>query len=449
MKLDSTYRGNSFLLTFSKSTFFNLLIYKISLDVLYIYFIIPYYTYYGFDYSPSLSKYLTAFFVLLINTLLIRFFDKTTPSFFVVILINLIYFIPGTTYFSFSSVSSEFFIYFSVYWTFFNVFYLFTAKLFSKKKINFVIFKTSFFNMLIIVVVIVSLIMTGYYNNFHISFTLSDAYDLRDEARLVRLPLLFAYFKSFANVFIPVAVTYMLFRKRISYAIFLIFVGVLLFSFGGHKTTFMILIISILVPFIWKKEFTSLIVPAFIALNIYGILDSIINSKLSYIVGFLHRRVMFTPIWISEIYYDYFIDRPDYFRQSILRYFGFTSRYDEPFSAIIAKFLGTGVSGANNGLVGDAVGNFGWIGVIFMPILVILVLRFYDFIAKRVNSGILLVVGFMFAVNFTNSSYFVVLFSHGFILIIISLLFIPKDEKYDRSMNIKNVGLDNNKRGNT
>lgn len=409
--------------------FIFLFLFKFTLDLLYYRFIIPYYYYTGMDLSFNLIKYIVGIIVFFINALIIINIKEIKPSYYFLLLVNVIYFIPGGTYFSFSDVSIGYIIYFSLYWLFFNFIFFINSKT-KDISIKYIFQSKKIFILIVIITVIISLYMTGYYNGFLIYITISEVYELRETAYEIDLPIFFSYFRSFASVFIPLVLGYHLSQKKYLISILLILVQLFLFSFGGHKTSLFLLIAAIFIAIIWKKEFNGLILPFFILINFIGMIESILTSSLSTLIGLLQRRIMFTPNFLSEQYFNFFINNPDYFRQSIFRHLGFVSDYNLPFSSLIAIYLGVGDKGANNGLVGDAVGNLGILGILFMPIFIMLVLKIFDIVAKDIDRRFILIISLIYVINFTNSSIFTILFTHGFILLLVALYFFPKNNKH-------------------
>ena len=83
--------------------------------------------------------------------------------------------------------------------------------------------------------------------------------------------------------------------------------------------------------------------------------------------------------------------------------------------------------GANNGIYADAFMNFGFIGLIFWAILLIIILKLIDSITKNKDirmtvSAIALPVIFL-----TNSAFLTCLLTHGLLVSLIVLYLLPKE----------------------
>ncbi|MHA6250731.1 hypothetical protein [Oceanobacillus sp. CAU 1775] len=260
--------------------------------------------------------------------------------------------------------------------------------------------------------------------------SLFNVYELRESVSDMSLPGIVGYFKPVASSIVPLGAVLFLLQKRYILFTLMSLVQLFLFAFGGHKTALFILVISVMAVYILKKNYKKQLVPLLIIVNILGMIESLYNDGLSFIVAFLQRRNMFQTNLISSWYYEFFSNNePDYLQQSILRLFGFESNYDMPIPFIISVDYTGRVGGANNGMAGDAFANFGWVGLLFYPLLLIFALRFFDYCAKGIDYRILFAVSIIFTINFVNSSFFTVLLTHGFIFITFALYFIPRDKK--------------------
>lgn len=405
-----------------------LIIYKLSLDILYGYVISPFYLSEGLVYQPILYKYLISSALLIfILPHIVNLYNIKEPSALIVLLINLVYFIPGCTFYALAGIDDTYFGFYSIYWILLMWLYYKTPKM-SIKFIN----KndtTVIFNSIILIVIFGTIIITGVFNKFHLNFSLWNVYDLRKEVVEMKLPSFIEYFTPLSAAIVPIAVVYYLIKKNLIMATLLIFVQALLFSFGGHKTTFFMIFVAIIAFHFYKKESIKLIVPILIALNIISIFERYYRDNFSYISAFLQRRNMFTTNVLSVQYFDYFSsNEPDFLRQSVLRLIGQQSIYDIPIPHLIAQVYSGRDFGANNGMCGDAIANFGWFGVILYPVLLTLIFRIFDLCTKGIESKILITVSVSIVINLTNSSFFTVLLTHAYLLTCVTLYFYPRNK---------------------
>ena len=386
----------------------------------------------GMDYSPSLGKYLIATFIFFFASLnIISFYNDKKPSSLIILLINLVYFIPGCTFYSFSTVDNYYFLFFVLYWILLNFWSSFIP--FISFGLPIIKQRNLIFSLILFLVVCGSILVTGIFNGFKLTFNLFDVYELRESVTEMNLPGFIGYFKPVASSLVPIGIVLFLIQRKYIIASILVIVQLFLFAFGGHKTALFILIISVLSVIFIKGNIKIKVVPILIILNIIGIIETWFNNGLSLVVAFLQRRNMFTTNLLSSWYYEFFSNNsPDYLQQSFLRNFGFESNYEMPIPFLISLMFTGRVGGANNGMVGDAFANFGWFSLLLYPLLIILALRFYDYCVHGINNNILFAVGIIFTINFVNSSFFTILLTHGFVFITIALYFLPREAHMDK-----------------
>ena len=136
---------------------------------------------------------------------------------------------------------------------------------------------------------------------------------------------------------------------------------------------------------------------------------------------------MYLPVYISTNYFDFFTTHsPDYFRQSILRFAGFVSPYED-ISYMIGVIYFETVTAANNGLISDAVTNMGLAGVILAPCLYAVVLRTLNNVSEGLDARIHLAVAMYIAAELINTFLFRVLLSHGLLITMIILYYMSRD----------------------
>ena len=105
---------------------------------------------------------------------------------------------------------------------------------------------------------------------------------------------------------------------------------------------------------------------------------------------------------------------------------GFDSVYNQQLGRVIGNNFETQVVNCNNGLLADVWANMGWIGLIIMPIILIVCLRFWDCVSFEIEMRVTISLVLYYAMQFANSSWSTVLLSHGFIIMCLILLIFPK-----------------------
>lgn len=209
------------------------------------------------------------------------------------------------------------------------------------------------------------------------------------------------------------------------------FTQLLLFSFGGQKTYLFYILCAYASYFIMKiKINTAWFAKIITVIAGAGVLEYVC-TKTIYIANYIIRRVMLVPGALSTFYFDFFTkNTPDYWRQSIMRWFGFASPYSENISYMIGRlYLNDGSIMANNGMVGDAFANFGWIGVVLFPLLLILSFKILDGCADGLKPRVTFILAIIYGMNFTNGAFWTRMLTSGFIFICLITLSIPRAEE--------------------
>lgn len=402
-----------------------LVLYKLSLDAVYLFTVTPFYDDTGMTLHFSILRYLFATLLFMILLTSIKdLFSRNSISSFVLLLINLMYFIPGCTLYSFKGYSDYYFLFFASYWIILILLnkYLVINEF---RKLDITSNKLLFLTVLIIISAGL-IYITGRYNHFRFHIALSDVYDLRFSQRKLNLPTIVNYFQPAAVTLLPVGLIYCLIEKKTVWAICLTLLQLLSFAFGGMKTTLFILLATFLVYIFYTGVKSQLIVYGFALLNIFALLEAIIR-KFSYLTGYVLNRIFFMPNLLSYQYYDFF-NRHQllYWRESIMNRFGFPSPYPYSIPNLISRVYNKDPIGyANNGLCGDAFSNFGWFGLLIFPFLVVFFCKLADACIKKSDSRLLLVTSGVLAMGFINGSFFGLLLTNGFIFLLILIYILP------------------------
>lgn len=405
-----------------------LLLLKISFD--FVYFeISKLYSYSGFVWNPVAYKIFVSWLAfLVIVPSIIKLYDDKRISSTVVLFINLIYFIPGLTLYAYAGLQDIYIIFFIAYWVLLMAwsrwFPRWSFKISERAPLNF-----SFY-WLITGFVIGAIIITGYYNDFSINLSLANVYDLRMKQRAMDLPTIVGYIQPAASVIFPLGIVWFLHKKSIGMVIFLAFAQLLLFSFGGSKTTLFLMIAAVLGYFLYSDKRVHLITQSILGLNIIAVFELLCLESYS-ILALLQRRVMFVPNQLSSYYFEFFsTNNPDMLAQSFLRHFGVTSNYNTGIARLIGQvYYGNIETNANNGMIGDAFCNFGWFSLLIYPFIIVIALRFMEACSFGIDNKLLFIIVLAYSLAFINVSFFSVMLTNGFIIMCVILLLLPRENE--------------------
>lgn len=420
-----------------------LVILKISFDLIYFIFFQKYFIYNGlFAYDFNLLKWIGSIVIcIIISSYIVNHKKKDTSSEILIDLFNYGYFFPGLTLYPFMNLPTSYFIIFILYWYILLTFqYYLPSFTFIKPKENKYVFL-----FITVLTLLLAFYISGVYNHFKIHLDLTKVYEIRYQTSFANIPVIINYIRIWLVKIIPLLLTYYLFQKKKIISFILIVAQLLLYSIGCLKSSLFILIIVFSTYFIYDALKNK--IPSFLAIfNFSLIAISLFFSKISVIIlDYIQRRMLFLPNLLSYYYYDFFQTHEfDYLRQSILRHFNFISPYNININYLIGeKYFHNPKINAGNGLIGDAYRNFGILGCIIFPILIIISLRILDACCKKVDKKIVFVYCVALFNSFTNGAFFTTLLSDGFIVICLIFYFFP--QKQFQSYRFTNLKLYKNK----
>ena len=267
------------------------------------------------------------------------------------------------------------------------------------------------FWLLVVVALVYPVVMSTIYNrSFSISSFLStfdDPYGMRAQAREKGISWAFLLIENWAVYFGALLITFALKRKRIILAVAFILVEAFYFSLQGNRIYIFITGIAILLGiFKLKDEYLPYI---FIGLLGVQILEFLLSNNL-HNVGFVtnvFRRFSIVPNIISTKYYDFFLkEAPDFLRDyfpNISHLFGTNSPYGVNVGyAIGQQYFGVHLN-ANMGLVGGAFFEFGFLGVVLDPILLVVSFRIFEKVLFSAEKEITMIVALIYSSLAINS----------------------------------------------
>ncbi|WP_318506981.1 O-antigen polymerase [Bacillus sp. T3] len=417
------------------SCILGIIIYRILLDFVYFKGVTPIFGYSGFYTNFNLGKYITSWLILfIIIPFVISLYKATFISSIILITLTLLSYIPFTTMVAFHSYTIGFIISNIIYWLSIFICYVLFPNLKFKSvksdKLTYLII-----NIILFLFLITVLYISFRYTGFRLTLDLFNVYDLRSEASSFNLPIIIGYIYSASKAINPVLLVYFLSKKNYTTTVIIFFVQLLSFSINGSKTVLFTTFLAVLLYWFYNNKLKYKL-PWFLSIIcLLGILELYIY-KTYFIVAFFIRRVMFVPNLLHYYYYDFFSrNTPDYFRQSFLRHFGFETPYTPIDNLIGAVYFNKPDMGANNGLFSDAFANFGFIGLVLMPLIIVVTLKIFDGCTEGLNLKILIVSGITISIIFISSFYFTVLLTHGFIALCIMLYLLPR--KTDLKIGLK------------
>lgn len=405
--------------------------YKFLLEIIYLFGIYKNFT--GFSLNRiSVFEYLTFNVIYFVMTYVMIQVEKiNNNSVLILSMFNWFYFIPGLI---FAELGSQDVVYVLLLLLFFfelNVIYILLSKKKLKKedRVNKTIESNIYVYYFFIIISVIGLYICAKYNNLRLDLSLDNVYELRAEEKSIFMPTIFKYFKNWCAILIPIGVVYFYNKKESYINSLLIVTQLFLFSFGKAKSDLIILFFAFSVIF-FKRKYYKKIFSFILIVTAISTIIALIDKDVSIFISYFYRRGMFLVSKISYEYFDFFIvkNNPvDLLRQSWLRHFGMASPYYIPIGNLIGKLYYGGIeTNVCNGLIGDAIANFGILGVLIYPILYSIIFKIFDYITNGVDYKIILLVSIKFFISFSNGFLFQSLLTQGFIICLILFYFIKQ-----------------------
>ena len=416
-----------------------IVIYRLLLDFAYSKIIYPIYAYAGFEYNRNPVLYVFSWLLLLISAkpVLSAYRNKENKiSFEILFLLYLMSLVPFSSMMAFGAQKGNFVIANIIYWAFLFFFILHRSLLVGHKAEGFSVgIRKLGDTQLIAIALVLGLItiyVSGKYAHFRMNFNLLGVYELRSEAGNNNLPTVFQYLFGWGRTIGSILIAYFIRKKKYGWAVFCVLFELLSFGYDGSKSTFFLLILAVGINFLPRmgmEKINKWVLRGFVILVcccnlIYIIMGNYIPASI------IVRRVLYLPVEIARNYFDFFTThQPDYLKQSFLRYFGAHSNY-EPLSLMIGRiYYDAPTMGANNGLISDAVANFGYLGILIYPMVISAVFKWLDRSAKGLDPRIYVTVAVYVSLVMTNSFFTTILLTHGLLVAIIVLSMMKREKE--------------------
>lgn len=414
--------------------------YKIACDYAYGNIISVLFEYQNFRNIPTnFTENFSWFMIISLSPLIINTFNKESLSSSIITILILVSLIPTTTLIAFDSTYKiEYLILMYLYWLL-----LLTANIYLP---NIVINKGEIkgfrnaYKYITIILCATVIFLSWKFTGFRFHFGLYDVYDLRAEAREYEVPLIIGYLSTFSDNLLPILLVYFLYKKKYTVALLIVVVILLNFGLTATKQILFLLFLALLGFFLVKSfKFIRLYIWAFLLL-IYVCICEFIIFGTYFISIFSIYRIFFIPAKLHYVYFDFFSTRElDYFRQSALKYF-LNSPYKENIGFLLGDYdIGDITARANNGLFSDAYMNFGVIGILIFPIIVVIILKTLDGASKGLNERILFIVTSSISFVFLGLPFTTALFSAGIIVLILFFYTLPRENKRINIQNDENL----------
>jgi len=276
---------------------------------------------------------------------------------------------------------------------------------------------------------IIVLFLISKYLGFSLNLDLTKVYDIRSQYGKLKIPLAGYLFNWMAYILNPMFFIIFLIRRKWISLTLIIFLQILLFSVTGMKAfLFTIPFVLVLAWIVNRENPLFLMASGFSGIVLLGMISYWLIDDM-WISSLFTRRTLLVPAQLSFFYYDFFSKNLHTFlsHHQIFRVF---LNYPYPLNPphLIGEFyFNRPQMGANNGIYADAFMNFGFIGLIFWAILLIIILKLIDSITKNKDIRMIVSAIALPVIFLTNSAFLTCLLTHGLLVSLIVLYLLPKE----------------------
>ena len=440
-----------------KNTFIILILitlFRLMLDWCYFHVITIQYGYSGFINNRSFYTTLLSWAILLAYLPVIYALQSTKKnhgSNLILLYWYLVSFVPCTTCICAGIFDSSSLIYICIFWM--TMFVL--QRRLQKKSLRsrqFVFGRLRLNDRVILLIglfsVAITLFVSWRYTHFRMNFGLFNVYDLRLEAREFSMPRLLKYLFTWTRAINPVLFGYCLIHRKRALATLFFMTQMLSFGIDGMKSVLFMpfLMIGVILAFRFGytlKHFKMLIIIGVVSLSVLAVLE-VLLLKRNLIISVVIRRMFFLPNYLHECYLEFFrSNTPDYFRSSFLRWFGFKSPYTTNAAGITyiigERYFGNANANANNGLISDAVTNFGNAGAVLMPCLFAVFLWMFDRCTAKLDPRFVSVASLYCAFSIMSTFLSKALLTHGILVLMLLFTIMEPEELKEDSIQKRKV----------
>jgi len=410
-------------------SFLTILLYKIILDLSYYFIISPVFEYMRFSLNFNVIKLIESYFFLFIIFLLMPKSSKQLSTIMVWLLILLSY-VPMLTIFAFKDESRIFMYAVTCFW-------IFVLLLLHLPRVNLPSLKESKIIRFLIIISFSAIVLFAIYNYLGFSFNLdlTRVYDIRTQYVQTKIPLAGYYFNWMGYVVNVAFFALFINKKKWIFAALIAVLQLLLFSSTGNKTFLFALPFALALMWITaRKNPLFYIAGGMIAIMIMAMLSHLIVGNIL-ISSLFTRRTLLVPAHLAFYYFDFFSSNgPIFLSHSIFRFF---LNYPHPLNPphlIAMVYFDKPETAANNGIVGDAFMNFGFIGLVLWSILLVIILKLVDSCSKGKDIKIGIAVVALSVIALTNSALLTCLLTHGLLLALLILYLLPKEQPLKQTL---------------
>lgn len=411
-----------------------MIIYKLSLEVFYVFKISPLYSREGLTFNGYTLNYFLSWIGFLFLLKIMPKNKKGISNIFLQLQFILTI-IPMITYYGFTTNSL---IYFCMIISVITIETFLLAK--NKKNHSTITFST---NKKILTIFFMGMIICVYffvlaYSGFHglKAFDLSYLYEIR---KGIKYPTILSYLSGWVlSAIIPFFILYFMEKKRyIRVAILIIFM-ILFYMSMGNKSIYLSTAVLLIAYVLCKCKQLTLGICSGISIVCIAITcadfiptPTIIQRGADLGAAIIGERFLFAPSANKFIYYDCFTDLPKVgFSEGLIgKAFGLTYPYKGSMGQTAYAYFNKGQlfrSNSNTGYLGDSYGQAGFIGMIVTAFLLCQFLKLLEIIGANWSETVMLPLTLLLVILLNDSAFISIFFSAGWGITVLLLILFNK-----------------------
>ena len=375
----------------------------------------------GFDFEFSIYRFLfsnIAFVFLILLNKKFKNFDFFINSLFLVFLT-----IPSLVFYEFMPNTP---IAISLFMLLFHALYYYSTKLEISYPLPDLTIKEDRKLMILFSIILLSvipfLIDYGFIINTK-AFITSEVYNIR-EIGSAKLTMLTGYLYGWiVRILIPVAFIISLTKKKYLFALLFLIIQIYLYSLLAQKLVFVTLFIALLMFIKSYYRQVTWVLFSVIGVIVLSKLISILTGNII-VESIIVRRTFFIPTIITSNYLEFFNDNYVYWSNSVLKMFGQYPYDVSPNLLIGTEYYDGVIKSANTGFLGDGFMNFGYLGMLFNVVSVVIVFKLFSLMKISSDySGVFIIIIY----TLVNGYFFTSLLTHGIIILLLTSFFVLRN----------------------
>ncbi len=402
------------------------IIFKATLDYIYVYYISPNYEYYGSYLDINLMKFIESYIYLIITVVFLNLNSRKISKYYNIIL-HSIMFIPMCSVYGLMNNSRIFM--FTVFICFILLFNI-TSLNIILPKLGKIKRKSVLFIFIPIVITIINFIWLYSKVGFSIKLNLNNIYDLRDNFGVIlnNSASIFSYLFQWQGNVINLFWFGISYRKKNYFGIIIsLLLQIWLFSANGSKTLFFSQVFCILIVIAFIRKISSYkIIISIEILQIISII-AMFFDKIN-LLAILSHRLLFIPAQLPFKFYEFFSEHGLLnFSHSIFKRFVEYPYALSPYKLIGLEYFNSASVNANTNFLGDSYMNWGLIGMIIFTIILAMIFIFIDNISKDKDKALCLFITLIPIYLLTNGALLTIILTSGLGISLILMLSLPDE----------------------